>query len=366
MRKIRTQSSIENFLMLQNSTPTQNLDSSCCPVFGQCGGCQYQGIPYSEELKIKEDYLKQLLTTSLGITAETFDPIVASPKSDHYRSRLDLKVVRSRNEEKVFGFSPAGLNRMVPTTNCAIAMEAINDFLPELRSLAFAKMTGKYRMANLVVKTGDDKRVCWGGIGRRSLQMKEEDYFWSSVNGRRIYYSLDTFFQANLSILTLLIERIWQLDILNPETIFYDLYGGVGLFGISFADKVKKVVIVEENQAATRIAEFNQKYHQLNNLEIITGRFEEHLSSILGDPTAQRCVAIIDPTRNGLSPNAVNGLSTMRKLNFLLYLSCNPEALVRDLMTFAGQQWKVIKVIPFDFFPRTKHLETLVVLQPLH
>ena len=212
-----------------------------CPIFGQCGGCDYQDIPYPEELRLKEQMLRDLFRENLGNELlDLIAPIVASPREYHYRNRLDLKLVRTRNRDVFIGFAPRDNGRgVIPIEACAIADRAISDFIPALKKEAESKLTERYRLANLVVRTGDDRRVLWGGIGRRSCRLNEEDYLWTEIRGRKILYSLDTFFQANLSILSLLIECILALEFWSDTEEFFDLYGGVGLFGIALADKVK-------------------------------------------------------------------------------------------------------------------------------
>ena len=174
-----------------------------CPVFGQCGGCLYQDIPYEEELRIKETNLKTLLQSRLNIADELFEPITASPRDYHYRNRLDLKLVCTKEQGVLIGFSSEGRNNIIPIEACPIAQQEISAYLPKVKREAINRLTPKYKMANLVVKTGEDGRVAWGGIGRRSLQMKEEDYLWTEIAGKKIFYSLDTFFQAIRSILPL-------------------------------------------------------------------------------------------------------------------------------------------------------------------
>jgi len=194
-----------------------------CPVFGECGGCHYQDVPYRKELRIKESLLEGLLQDALPDLADSvFEAIVPSPQPYHYRNRLDLKLLRTRNKEIFVGFSPEGRYRVIPVESCAIARQEISDFLPELKRQAIAKLPAKYRMASLVVRTGERGEVHWGGIGRRSLQLDEKDYFYTEIEGRKIFYSLDTFFQANLSILPLLMERIKALNVLNKRTSFYE------------------------------------------------------------------------------------------------------------------------------------------------
>jgi tRNA/tmRNA/rRNA uracil-C5-methylase (TrmA/RlmC/RlmD family) len=335
-----------------------------CAVFGQCGGCLYQDVSYEKELDIKERYLKQYLKDELSISEEIISPIEASPKEYHSRSRLDLTLRRYRDGEIEMGFQLPESKRLVAINECAISMESISDFLPTLNQEASKKLPAKYKTANLVVKTGDDGRICWGGIGKGSLKMTEEDYLWTEIKGQKIYYSLDTFFQANLSILPRLIATIESLVPKEAQHIFLDLYSGVGLFGLPLASRFRKVVMIEENPASTRIADYNIRKQGLDNVEIHSGRVEDYLEEVLIHLKSEKPVAMIDPPRRGLSASVAQALVGARGLHRLFYLSCHPESLVRDLKFFMDANWEVLNVIPFDFFPKTKHLETLVLLRP--
>ena len=337
-----------------------------CPVFGQCGGCQYQDISYEAELALKQDHLENFFRQSSITPSECFEKIVPSPIEYHYRSRLDMKFLRTRAGKMLMGFSPADNKYLIEVEACPIAMAAISDFLPRLKQEAIAKLTPKHRNANLVVKTGGEGRVAWGGIGRRSLKMEAADYLWTEIHGKRIFYSLDTFFQANLAILPLVIQGIKDLRIMDAHTIFYDLYGGVGLFGVCFADLVKKVILAEESVHSLKVAEYNVNFHSLKNFEILAGKVEETLASLLREESGARHVVMVDPPRMGLSPSAAEAISSAKNITQLLYLSCHPDSLMRDLRIFVKSGWQVTKIMPFDFFPRTQHIETLVLLKRGH
>ncbi len=337
-------------------------ETPLCAVFGTCGGCAHQDVTYSKELEIKEGKLRQLLKMKLNFKDEAFDSIVASPKHYHYRQRLDLTLKRSKGEI-LFGFQSPATRHMVSIETCPIAMKPVADFVPQLRAEACAKLPADYRTANLVVRTGDDGRVLWGGIGRRSLVMKEADYFWTEIESHRIYYSLETFFQANLSILPLVIQKIRSLVKIDKETLFLDLYAGVGLFGLCFAGEAAKVMMIEDCTGSVQLARYNVAQRGLQNVEIFSRRMEDELGR-LENNGFKSTVAMIDPPRAGLSPKVSEALSDAKYLESLLYLSCHPESLARDLEVFVKKGWRVERVVPFDFFPRTSHLETLVLLKP--
>jgi len=332
-----------------------------CPVFGQCGGCLYQDIVYQEELSLKERQLKTLFDSSFPVDRTLFKPIVGSPKEYHYRHRVDLKLVKSKTRGIFIGYTPKEGRGVLAINECAIATEKIDQAIGRVKEEAINKLTEKYRQANLVVRVGDNEQVRWGGIGRRSLELKEEDYLWAEVNGKKIFYSLDTFFQANLSILPKLFDYLYAQPIWDNAS-FYDLYGGVGLFGILMAEKVNKVTLIEEVGASIKLARYNLARHQLKNFEIIEGRMEDQFLSVLKQQADNNVVAMIDPPRAGLSADVRGLLTDAENINHLLYLSCNPEALVRDLKNLCESKWKIKEITPFDFFPKTKHLETLVSL----
>ncbi len=334
-----------------------------CAVFGSCGGCAYQDIPYTDELQKKESELRTLLARELGISAEVFDPIVASPDSYHYRLRLDLSIRVKKGQPKL-GFQPANTHHMIEIESCPIARAEISNAIIRVREESFAKLPPDYRTANLVVKVSGDGAVRWGGIGRRSLSMKEEDYLWIDIRGRRIFHSLETFFQANGSILPALMDKIESLVSFDEKTIFWDLYAGVGLFGFCLAEKAGKVIMIEENPAALKLMEYNAVFHKMANVECYAAKVETDFEPKAALYPDHRHVAIVDPPRRGLSAEALKLMISSKFLDQLLYLSCHPESLARDLKAFAAAGWKIEKIVPFDFFPKTAHLETLVLLKP--
>lgn len=345
-----------------------SLKSNCkkaapkCPIFGQCGGCFFQDIEYKDELALKDELLRSLLLKNLDIKDSVFLPVVASPNDYHYRHRLDLKLKKTLDKKIFIGFTPIEHRGVIPVEECSIAMKALSDFIPELKKQAIEKLPEKYKLASLVVKASQDGRVFWGGIGKGSLKQNQEDYLYTTINTKKVHFSLETFFQANFSILPHLMDVIKGLDIWESNTQFYDLYGGVGLFSITLNDVVKDIFLIEENPASIRLAEYNKEYHQMSNLNIIEGTVEEHLPKLLSMDKDKNHVAMIDPPRAGLSVSVRDMLKETKDIKHLLYLSCNPQALVADLKNFMDSGWCLQKVIPFDFFPRTRHLETLVLL----
>ena len=348
---------------MQTVKEIQEIVKPVCAYFGTCGGCAYQHLSYEGELSLKEENLRRLLQGEFGFSEDIFRPTIPSPDPYFYRSRLDLSLRRRRGEIQL-GFMAEGTRRLIAIDSCAIARSEINAFLPTLSQLASERLPENYGSANIVVKTDDSGEVRWGGIGRKSLRLQEPEYFWTEIEGKKIFYSLDAFFQANLGILPRLIENIRSLLTLTPETYLFDLYAGVGLFWVILADMVKTVWAVEESGSAMRVAEFNRRYHGLSNVFLKEGKTEDCLEEILSGIADRPQAAIVDPPRKGLNPPALQKLARAKSLNPLLYISCNPQALVRDLKGFLEMGWRVDQVIPFDLFPKTRHLEIVTRLYP--
>ena len=162
---------------------------------------------------------------------------------------------------------------------------------------------------------------------------------------------------------------------LNDDTVFFDLYAGVGFFAICLGDLVQDVILIEENPYSVEFAKFNIKHHRMEHkAKIIHGRVEDQFSFQLARAENPRKIAIIDPPRKGLEERFIKDIvekskeggkgAEAKNLDALLYLSCYPRSLARDLKLFCQHGWKIKKIIPFDFFPKTQHLETLVLLFP--
>lgn len=349
--------------LLDPSTQHHARVDPLCPVFTECGGCAYQDIAYEEELALKELKIRSLFAQKFDPDQILFDPILASPEPYHYRHRLDITMKRTRHGI-LTGFQTAQSRRVIEISSCAIAKKNISDFLSRLREEGLKKFSEKYRTANLVVRTGDDHRILWGGIGRKSLQLDEKDYLWTEIHGKRIFYSLDSFFQANLSILPPLMEKINSWIRFSKETVFFDLYAGVGLFGVYFSSQTRKVVFIEDSPHSVKLLKFNAACHQLSNAEWIEAKVESSLPSLMRQFEGGRKIAIVDPPRKGLHPEAAKTLVEAQELESLLYLSCNPESLIRDLEVFKNQGWTIKRVCALDFFPKTRHIEALVLLTP--
>lgn len=327
-----------------------------CHYFGQCGGCQYQDLPYSEQLKKKENEITTLLQELISQQNFIIQKIIPSPLQYQYRHRLDLSARRRRYENWNLGFYSLQ-NQFINIQSCSIAMPKVNHLLKNLITQLPTDI--KHHRANITIKTDPQGQIHWGGIGKKSCLLQPKDYFYIDLNNIRIFYSLESFFQANLAILPLL------SDFMNQEIqdgdILYDLYGGVGLFSFILHHKFKKIHLIETSFSSCQIAQHAINYNQLEKIKVFCQNIEEYFKSYTLKKEKKQ-VAIIDPPRKGLSMETTLFLRDNLPVKKLYYLSCNPQTLVRDLALLTQKKWQIDWVQPFDFFPQTQHIETLVGL----
>lgn len=334
-----------------------------CRYFEECGGCQYQHLSYPDELALKRNDLVDKLKACLSIDEYVIQDVLPSPQEYYYRHRLDLRLLKTKNGTVHIGFTRPR-QPVLEIDSCVIARREIDQFIPQLKKEAVAVLPDKYRLANLTVRSGDDCQVRWGGIGKGSLRTTDDNYMWTEINGKRIHYGMDTFFQSNLFILPSLFEHIRALPIWDQNALFFDLYGGVGLFGLCVSDLVKEVCLIEENPHSARCAQFNATYNKLGNFHVHSARVEEVLQTVLEKQGNHHHIVMVDPPRSGLSDSSVTMLNGLNYVGHLLYLSCNPETLIPNLkdLTVGGGQWQIESILPCDFFPKTRHLEVLTHL----
>lgn len=328
-----------------------------CKVFGECGGCTYLDLEYSDELEIKQTSFQALVEQhemDLNIL-----PIVSSPQHFAYRNKVSPQFKKLLNGSFVFGLAPFGKKTIVEVESCPMASPLISEQFIPIREKLCASVLKKNRGS--IVMRCDEQHFRWGGLGKKSLELEPENYFIFEWEGQKVHYSLDTFFQANTSILPRLFKQlICELDI-QANTHLYDLYGGVGLFSFTIGAKAGAVTLVELEGSSTKLAEYNRRFHNKENLHIVHSPVEE-LKPLPESPYPDMTkVAIIDPPRAGLKPDVVESLSHL-PLKRLAYLSCYPETQLRDLKLLLQSGWVCESITPYDFFPRSYHIESLAIL----
>ena len=302
-----------------------------CRYFGECGGCQYQHIDYAVQLELKHKQITDLFERIGGFPKAVVSPVVPCPQPYHYRNRLMIRSQWSKPEQKLnIGFLRADSRLVVDLDECQIAEPALNEQIRHVR-------------ANPPPK---------GGL---KVVVRISPEGWDVPR--------DSFFQNNFFLLPKLVETVRErLRDCGPRFLV-DTYCGVGFFGIEAGDLVESFVGVEIDQQAIKAAKRNAAAKGRTNGEFIEGRAEELMPAILQRFDAQGTTILIDPPRTGCPPIGLESLRQNRPAQ-VLYVSCHPATLARDLNTLcADGVFELVNVTPLDMFPQTQHVECVADLR---
>ena len=413
INKVRKGKAEGRLLEITEKSPLEA--GSPCPHFGTCGGCTYISFPYEEELKIKEGQVKRLLDSVLERqeTEWTFEGIKASPAIYEYRNKMEF----SFGDEVKDGPLALGMHKrgsfydIVTVRDCRIVDEDYRailsytrdyfdkekvPFFHRLRHTGYlrhllvrkAARTGEILVALVTTSEQKPDLTPWmegllslsltgrfAGIlhiindsvadvvqSDRTEILYGQDYFYEELLGLKFKISTFSFFQTNSLSAEVLYETAREYvgelsESGEPEKIVYDLYSGTGTIAQLMAPVAKKVIGVEIVGEAVEAAKKNAKLNGLNNCEFIAGDVLKVLDTIEEKPD----MIILDPPRDGIHPKALQKIIGYG-IDKMVYISCKPTSLVRDLEVFLENGYVVEKAVAVDQFPWTANVETVVLL----
>jgi 23S rRNA (uracil1939-C5)-methyltransferase len=357
-----------------------------CPVFGQCGGCQWQHIDYSVQGKLKKEILTQILKRLGNLKETPFISVAPSPQSYAYRVRVQLKV-----EGKAIGYYQERSHKIVDIDQCPISHPLVNQIIRKLRG-AFSLFS---RMTEIEINVSPEE-----GKGVISLHLVSFDrrtenglreflqvhpifkgyavkqkggltlfnapylHFTTSLNQngqkRNIKFrtSPGSFYQVNPEQNRTLIQMVLNFSDVNENERVLDLYAGVGNFTLPLAVKAKESIGIEENTTAVDDARFNAERNRIRNCDFIQGRVEDVLKHWERESPD---LILLDPPRMGCK----RALDQMVKLTpkKIVYISCEPTTLSRDLRLFSEKGYSLKGLALIDMFPQTYHMEVVALLK---
>ena len=375
-----------------------------CALFGTCGGCSYQNFSYEDQLQLKRSLVVKALSEFQPDVELTVRPTLASPKPYGYRHMIALTVKRKQGKLRM-GFIGHDRRSFLPVESCPITDERINRFLPTaLQKLEDLPPERKFNTSQVVLRVGTEGDVV------TSIRTDRGKNLECHVSGKIFSFSMSSFFQNNFSILETFVNTIQKFLKLDAPSLranagwlsgrqplgipvpdgrsgevseaisdgiassalrppcndvcrgtLFDLYSGVGLIGILLADYYEKVIGLEEGYEAVKFAQENAFKNNITNISFLEGKVENLLTE-LTQKSKNPLHVVVDPPRIGLKPEVIECLTNL-SIERLVYVSCSLEALKRDLEILT-QRYKIQEVQPLDFFPQTKHVETLVLLTP--
>ncbi len=367
-----------------------------CPVFGECGGCQWQMLPYAEQLRYKEQIFRDSLQRQCGVAAERISPILASPVAWHYRSRVQFKCRLLTDGRLAIGFYRPGSHFVIDIESCPVAAPAFNQLLPELRALLqhspFAAQLSQIDMeigdgggdgaqVRLVLhyagKDAAGLAACLKPLQRtQSLALFLRSGSKSSLRhiggpveltievdspALPLAYGAGGFAQINLAQNRRMVAEALRLAALKKEWRVLDLYCGMGNFSLPFARRVAKLVAVEEHAGSIAQGRLNARHNRLTNIDFIARPAQGAYAALGGEKGFD--LVLLDPPRCGAKEVVADLLK--QRVKRILYVSCDPMTLARDLKLLLAGGYRLIESRPLDMFPQTYHLESLTLLELL-
>lgn len=386
-----------------------------CPHFEICGGCLYQSLPYEEQLKIKEEQVKELIDSVCANPEYEFQGIKASPLYQGYRNKMEF----SFGDEYKGGPLSLGMHKrgsfydIVSTPECRIVhpdfrklLVATKEYFSQKGIDFYKKLahTGYLRhlLVRRAVKTGEilvvlvtssqmDKGETellegWkegilalplegtlSGIlhtvndsladvvqSDRTDILYGRDYFYEELLGLKFKISPFSFFQTNSLGAEVLYEAARSYVGETKDKVVFDLYSGTGTIAQILAPVAQKVVGVEIVEEAVAAAEINAELNGLANCRFIAGDVLKVIDNVEERPD----LIVVDPPRDGIHPKALPKIIAYQ-VPKIVYISCKPTSLVRDMTTFQEMGYVVEKVCAVDMFPGTGNVESIVLLSKL-
>lgn len=294
-----------------------------CPYFGRCGGCDWQNVDYPTQLYWKKKNLVDVLEKIGGLqNLEIVQNPVPSPKEFYYRNRIQVHKSKSG-----LYFNEKGSRKPVYIDKCLIASKAINESLTQ----ALEQRAPKIEIAEMST-----------GIEFFKVNSKGESQL--------------SFRQVNTEQNQFLIDKCLHVVESTKSQKVVDLYCGQGNWSVALksANPELECIGIELNPIAVQKAKKNER----EGLTFLEGAVEEIYPNLSFLPD----LAIIDPPRAGCDPTVIHTLSK-NPPRFLIYISCHPATLARDIKQLLDQNWQLEEVIPVDMFPHTSHLETWCLLR---
>ena len=331
-----------------------------CPYFSKCGGCQFQNISYNDTIKYKKEKIVNIFSKH---KISIFPEVITNISPYNYRNKITLKV----NNYKI-GFYINKTHNLVEINKCLLANPAINASIPLIKRFNICNGEVTIRCNQnaeilIVINSQDNlnidtnylkSKIKLVGIVVNNKTYYGENSLFERMNNLLFKISYDSFFQVNPFIASQLFQIIG--DNIDSSDKVLDLYCGVGTLSLMAAKKAQKVLGIEVVPNAIINALFNARVNDLNNTQFVINDASTAISKIKPDFNK----VIVDPPRSGLTKNIIDVLLKI-KPDEIIYVSCDPQTLVRDF-TLLSSIYEIKKSYILDMFSYTYHIETILML----
>ena len=383
----------------------QTDDPNDCPAFGRCGGCSWRHVTYEAELRYKRQRIADALRRIGGIEAEP-EPVIGDAMPDHYRNKAQYPVQQGPHR-LIIGFYAPHSHRIVEQRDCLLQptifrnildivakwakMAGVSAYdetmeqgllrhiyirqaqatgeimvclvctsgkLPKTHELIETMRDGVPGLASLIVNINrENTNVVLGETG---FALWGADYIMDELCGLRLRLSPHSFYQVNSAQAERLYKLAGELAGLKGKETVLDLYCGTGTIGLTMADRAVRVIGVETVSQAVEDARRNAEDNGIGNARFLCGDAAQAAAQLRAEGVRPD-VVVIDPPRKGCAPGLVGTIAEMAPQR-VVYVSCDPATLARDLADFQSVGYRPRRIVPVDMFPRTPHVETVVLM----
>ncbi len=391
-------------------TPSDDRVEPVCPVSSRCGGCVYRHMSYDAELKVKHKKVFDAVTRIGKVHGENVKDIIGADKerTDRYRNKAQIPVSFNKNGEVELGFYSRHSHRIADCDDCLLSPKIFTEISTDFRDFVSKypyliyneeKHSGKIR--HLYLRVGEETNevmVCVVVNGRNFEH--QEEFFNSIIEkysevksivinvnkektnvilgeenivlygkgsitdvlcGLKFELSPLAFYQVNRIQAQKLYEKAREYAQLKSDDVLVDLYCGTGTIGLTMAKECKELIGIEIIPQAIENAKENAKNNGIENARFICGDAQKAAQE-LEHKGVTPDVIVVDPPRKGLTEKLIDTIVAMSPKR-VVYVSCDPATLGRDLKQFEDNNYSVKEITPVDLFPRTAHVESVALLE---
>lgn len=400
---VETEGKYPSLQKVLRSSPHRIKDG--CPYHKECGGCQFMHITYSYELELKTKFLNELFKSIKNIP-----PIEVVPSFEylHYRNKSQMTYKLSKTKKVVCGFYEEYTHKLVTVEDCRLQSQASNEVIQELNHILskhkikpYDEKTKEGTLRHVLVRYGYQTKelmlilVTNGEIfpgrnnvvkdilklnlpiktivqnynardtsivlGDKNKILYGPGFIYETIGDYRFKLSPNSFFQVNSLGMKKLYTLALTLANISSTDIVLDAYCGVGTISIFASKYAKEVIGVELSKQAIEDAKINAKINHIENISFICDDATNFITHAAKNK-AHYDILILDPPRDGSTPQFIQAVGYLKPKK-VIYISCNPITLKRDLNIFKDIDYKISKITGYDNFPRTKHIEVITLLE---
>ncbi len=376
---------------------------SICPVASKCGGCQWIEKDYQEQLQVKAARFRKLMEPYCKP-----EPIIGMEQPVHYRNKVHAVFGEDRRHNPISGIYEEKSHRIVPVDSCLIENQKADEIIVSIRGLLksfkikpYNEDTGYGLLRHVLIRTGhatgqimvvlvlsspimpsknnfvkallklhpeittvvlnvNDRNTSMV-LGDKEQVIYGKGYIEDVLCGKTFRISPKSFYQVNPVQTEKLYGKALEYAGLTGKETVLDAYCGTGTIGMIASDKAAKVIGVELNPDAVRDARNNAKGNQIKNIQFYQNDAGKFLLE-MAEQNTKLDVLLMDPPRSGSSEEFLNAVAQI-KPEKVVYISCNPDTLVRDLKYLTKKGYRVVKGVALDLFPFTEHVESVILMQ---